>query len=95
MDAVFFGGVEEVDGSVDVAVIGDGDGFLADFRDALDELFDIAGAVEKGVVGVQVKVGKFRHGCASILGRGARAARGGKRGTLCAGRDVYDGHTFC
>ena len=57
-----FGGVEEVDGAVDVAVVGHGDGFLAEGGDAVDELVDVAGAVEEGVLGVQMEVGEFGHG---------------------------------
>ena len=37
LDAVFFGGVEEVDGAIDVAMVGHGDGFLAEGGDAVDE----------------------------------------------------------
>ncbi len=61
-DAFGFGGFEEVDCAVDVAVVGDGYGFLADVVDVGYEFFDVAGAVEEGVVGVQMQVGKFSHG---------------------------------
>ena len=61
-DAFGFGGFEEMHGSVDVAVVGDGYGFLPDFVDVGYEFFDVAGAVEEGVVGVQMQVGKFSHG---------------------------------
>ena len=52
LDAFVLGGFEEVDGAVDVAVVGHGDGFLAEGGDAVDELFDVAGTVEEGVFGV-------------------------------------------
>src|ERR1700733_3493505 len=42
LDALLLGGVEEVDGSVDVAVIGDGDGGLANVGDAVDQFFYVA-----------------------------------------------------
>ncbi len=57
-----FGCFEEVHRTVDVAVVGDGYGFLSDFVDVGYELFDIAGAIEEGVVGVQMQVGEFSHG---------------------------------
>ena len=62
LDAFFFGGVEEVDGAVDVAVVGHGDGLLAEGGDAVDEFVDVAGAVEEGVLGVEMEVGEFGHG---------------------------------
>ena len=65
--AARFGGVEEVDGSVDVAVIGDGNGLLSYVGDALHELFYVTSAIEEGVVGVQVQMGEFSHGADSIL----------------------------
>ena len=61
LDALLLGGVEEVDGAVDVAVVGHGHGFLAEFGDAVDEFLDVAGAVEQGVFGVQMEVGEFGH----------------------------------
>ena len=67
LDAARLGGVEEVDGSVDVAVIGDGNGLLADVGDALHELFYVTSAIEEGVVGVQMQVGEFSHDADSIL----------------------------
>jgi hypothetical protein len=45
-----------VDGSVDVAVVGDGGGGLADFGEVLGELVDVAGTVEERVVGVEMEV---------------------------------------
>ena len=62
MNAVAFRRFEKMDRAINVAVVGNGDRFLADVRDALDQLFDIAGAVEQGVIGVEVQVGEFRHG---------------------------------
>ena len=62
MNAVVLRGVKEMDRAVNVAVVGNGNRLLADPGDALHQLFDVAGAVEQGVVGVQVQVGEFRHG---------------------------------
>ncbi len=62
LDALLLGGVEEVDGAVDVAMVGHGHRFLAEGGDAIDEFLDVAGAVEQGVFGVEMQVGKFGHG---------------------------------
>jgi hypothetical protein len=66
LDALLLGRVEEVDRAVDVAVVGHGDGLLADGGDALDQLVHVAGAVEEGVIRVQMKVRKFGHGLSSF-----------------------------
>jgi hypothetical protein len=62
LDAFVLGGFKEVDCAVDVAVVGHGDGFLAEGGDAVDELGDVAGAVEEGVFGVEMEVGELGHG---------------------------------
>ena len=62
LDALLLGGVEEVDGAVDVAMVGHGHRFLAEGGDAIDEFLDVAGAVEQGVFGMEMEVGKFGHG---------------------------------
>ena len=59
---LLFGRVEEVHRTVDIAVVGHGDGLLAERGDAVDELVDVACAVEEGVFGVQMEVGEFGHG---------------------------------
>ena len=62
LEALLLHGVEEVDGAVDVAVVGHGGGGLADFFEVGGELVDIAGAVEEGVVGVEMEMGELcRH----------------------------------
>ena len=62
LDAFGLGGFEEVDGAVDVAVVGHGDGFLAEGGDAVDEFVEVAGSVEEGVLGVEMEVGELGHG---------------------------------
>ena len=62
LDAFGLGRVEEVHRAVDVAVVGHGDGFLAESGDAVDEFINVAGAVEEGVFGVEMEVGEFGHG---------------------------------
>ena len=49
-----------------MAVVGDGHGVLPNAVDVGYQLFDIAGAIEEGVVGMQMQVGKFSHGIALV-----------------------------
>jgi hypothetical protein len=53
--------VKKMDRAIDVAVIGDRDRFLSDASNMLNQLFDIARAIEQRVVGVQMQVCEFRH----------------------------------
>ena len=66
LDALCLGRIKKMHGAVDVAVIGDGHGLLSDAVDVGDQLFDVAGAIQQRVVGVQMKVGKFSHGIALV-----------------------------
>jgi hypothetical protein len=50
-----------MDRAIDVAVIGDRDRFLSDASNMLNQLFDIARAIEQRVVGVEMQVCEFRH----------------------------------
>jgi len=43
-------------------VVGHGDRLLAQRSYAVDELVEVAGAVEEGLFGVQMEVGEFGHG---------------------------------
>jgi hypothetical protein len=52
-------GVEEVDGTKDVAVISHCGGSLAESAEVVGELIDVAGTVEEGVIGVKMKVGEL------------------------------------
>jgi hypothetical protein len=61
LDARSFGGVDEVDRAEDVSVVGHGHGGHAHFLDAVAELFYVAGAVEHGVVGMQVEMDELGH----------------------------------
>ena len=60
LDARFFGGVDERHRAEDVAVIGHGDRRHLQFFDAFDQALDLAGAVEHGVIGVQMQMDEFR-----------------------------------
>ncbi len=61
LDPNFLGGVDELDRSEDVAMVGHGHGGHAQLLDALDELLGFACSVEHGVVGVQVQMNEFSH----------------------------------
>jgi hypothetical protein len=61
MHVVLFRRLEEVHRPVNVAVIGDCDRLLSDARNALDELFHVACAVQQRVVRMQMQMGEFRH----------------------------------
>ena len=62
-------GVEEVDGAVDIAVVGDGGRGLPDLFEMLGELVYVAGAVEERVIGVQMEVGELGGHSSSLLPR--------------------------
>ena len=53
--------VKEVDSPVDVAVVGHGHGLLTQRSHALSKFGDVARAVQKRVLGVQMEVGEFGH----------------------------------
>ena len=62
LDAVFVGGVDEMHGAEDISVVGHGDGGHAEFFHALAEFFHVAGAVEQGVIGMQMQMDELGHG---------------------------------
>ncbi len=62
LDALGLGCIEEVHRPVDVPVVRHRDGLLAQRGDAVNELVDVASAVEEGVFGVQMEMGEFGHG---------------------------------
>ena len=55
-------GIKKMHRAVDIAMVGNGHGLLSDAVDVCNQLFYIASAIKKRIVGVQVKVGKFCHG---------------------------------
>ena len=67
LDSLGLGRIEKMHRSIDVSVVRHGDGLLAERGDAVNELVDVAGAVEKRVFGVQMKMREFGHGLTSIL----------------------------
>ena len=55
-DFGFFGGLVEIDAAVEVAVVGHGDGGHFEFHGFGDEFVDAHGAIEEGVLGVDVEM---------------------------------------
>ena len=60
----------EIDRAVEVAVVGEGDGLLAELAGALHEVGHAGEAVEEAELGVYVQVGE--HGWKAIIPPGAR-----------------------
>ena len=91
LDAVLVRGVDEVHRAKNISVVGHGDGGHAEFFHALAELFDVAGAVEQGVIGMEVQVNELGHRVSLILRRrhssGKRACG---RDKLSTERDILD-----
>ena len=75
LHARVLGGVDEMHGAKNVAVVGHGHGGHPHFLHALAELFDVTRAVEHGVVGVQVQVNELGHGSVKLV---YRSGSGGK-----------------
>jgi hypothetical protein len=61
--------IDEMHGAKNVAVVGHGDCGHAEFLHAMAKLFDVASAVEHGVIGMEVQVDELglRHRVSSIL----------------------------
>lgn len=64
--------LKEMDRAIDVAVIGDGDGLLANRIDVRDQLLHVAGAIQQRVVRMQMKVGELSHTLPSFYFRAPR-----------------------
>src|SRR5579862_8529267 len=60
-DAGLVRGIDEMDRAKNVAVVGHGDRRHTHLFDALDKLFDVAGAVEHGVIGMEMQVDELGH----------------------------------
>ena len=61
LDTGLDGGIHKMHGAKNIAVVGHGHGRHSQLLDALDELFDVAGAIEHGVIAMQMQVDEFRH----------------------------------
>ena len=70
LDPLRLAGPVKVDDAVHVAVVGNGDGGLAQLLDPLGQLRDAAGPVQEGVFGVDVQVGEGHGGTSFFLSRG-------------------------
>src|SRR5215471_16628182 len=53
--------IHEMHRAEDVAVVGHGNGGHSELVDVLDQLLDVASAIEHGVVGVQMQMYEVRH----------------------------------
>src|ERR1700688_5228281 len=60
------GGIDEVDGAENISVVDHGHGRHPQFFYALAELFDITGAIEQGIVRMEVQVDELGHGFGSV-----------------------------
>ncbi len=67
LDSGMLRSVDEVDCAKDVAVVGHGHGGHAQLFYAVAEFFDVTGAVEQGVVRMQVQVDELGHGSVTSL----------------------------
>src|SRR5208282_1332694 len=63
LDSYLVGGVHEMHRAKDISVVGHGHGGHAQLMHTVDKFFDIAGAVEQGVIAVQMQVDELvlRH----------------------------------
>ncbi len=82
--------VDEMHRAENVAVIGHGDGGHAEFVHALAELFDVTGAIEQGIIGVQVQVDELGHGSVASLTHWGR-----RKGVDGCGIPGQTGRTLC
>ncbi len=78
-DAGFFAGLIEIDGAVEVAVIGHGDGRHAEFGCAGSKFLGADHAIEKRVGGVKME-----------MDEGVRHARGELSGMLGRGKRIWE-----
>ena len=62
LDPDFMGGIDKMHGAKDIAVIGHSNRGHAQLFGALAEFVHVAGAVEHGIVSVQMKMDELRHG---------------------------------
>ena len=77
VDVFGFGGVVELDGSEEVAVVGHGDGGHFQVGGDVHHLGDFAGSIEEGVIGVAVEMDEGR-----VSHRGLPDSAWGRRGRL-------------
>ena len=61
LNSGFVRGIHEMDGAKNIAVIGHRDGGHAQFLHAMDELFHVTGAIEHGVISMEMQVDELGH----------------------------------
>jgi hypothetical protein len=76
LDALLLRSLKKMHSAVNISVVGDRDRGLADVLNALDELVDVAGAIEEREVGVEMQMCELSHGDLSILFPGERGKTG-------------------
>ena len=67
LNVKFVRGVDEMHRAKNISVVGHGNRGHAQLFHALAKLFDIAGAIKQGVVGMQVQVDELGHGLSLVL----------------------------
>ena len=67
LDSCRFGRIHKVHRAENVAMIGHGHGGHAQFFHALDKLFHVAGAIQHGVIGMEVQVNELGHGRSVLI----------------------------
>src|SRR6185437_6159646 len=71
LNALLLRRLKKMHGSIDVAVVRDGNRLLADARDPINKLLHVASAVKKRIIRMQMKMSKFRHGLPEFYSPGA------------------------
>ena len=66
-DTMLVGGIHEVHGTKNVAVVRHGYGGHAELTYMFTEFFDVTSAIQKGIVGVQMQVDELGHGSNNSL----------------------------
>ena len=61
LDAPLLRRLKKMNRAINIAVIGNRNRLLADVGNVVDQLFDVAGAVQKRIIRMQMKMSKFGH----------------------------------
>ncbi len=67
LDAPLLRRLKEMHRAINIAVVGNRNRLLADVGNMVHQLFNIAGAIQKRIISMQVKVGEFSHDADFIL----------------------------
>src|SRR5271170_1943344 len=72
LNAPLFRRLKEMHRTINIAMVGDRNRLLADLGNMVDQLFNVAGTVQKGIIRMQMKMSEFGHCAALILERRRR-----------------------